>query len=106
MPCGGTKKSVQIPHPWTTPKLHFSVNKLQMPYLQEICNNLIKMHDTPFANHSQPLGYIYCKKDHINLLNINVTTPDGLDSNSLPLPFRTPARQATLFAVLDFDRSL
>ena len=26
--------------------------------------------------------------------------------NSLPLPFRTPARQATLFAVLDFDRSL
>ena len=28
----------------TTPKLHFPVNELQVPYLQKICNNLIKMH--------------------------------------------------------------
>ena len=28
-----------MPHPGTTPKLHFPVNKLQIPYLLEICNN-------------------------------------------------------------------
>ena len=30
---GALKKCVQMPHPSTTVKLHFPVNKLQMPYL-------------------------------------------------------------------------
>ena len=30
---GVALKSVQMPHPGTTPKLPFPVNRLQMPYL-------------------------------------------------------------------------
>ena len=30
---GALKKCVQMPHPGTTLKLHFPVNKLQLPYL-------------------------------------------------------------------------
>ena len=36
--------------PRTTRKLHFPINRLQMPYLLEICNNLIKTNETPDAN--------------------------------------------------------
>ena len=31
----------------------FSISKLQIPYLWEICNNLIKRHEAPYANHPQ-----------------------------------------------------
>ena len=41
-PHDGALNRVQMPHPGTTPKFHFSVNKLQIPNLWEICNNLIK----------------------------------------------------------------
>ena len=33
-------------------KLHFPVNKLQMPYLLEMCNTLIKTRKEPLANRS------------------------------------------------------
>ena len=48
----GLNISVQMPHPRTTPKLHFPVNKLQIPSLWEICNNLIKTCEAPYANRS------------------------------------------------------
>ena len=35
----GLNISVQMPHPRTTPKLHFPVNKLQIPYLLACENN-------------------------------------------------------------------
>ena len=31
-PTVGLKNRVQMPHPGTTPKLHFPVNKLQIPF--------------------------------------------------------------------------
>ena len=44
-PWWGFKKVCKCPNLLkTTPKLHFPVSELQVPYLQEICNNLIKMH--------------------------------------------------------------
>ena len=43
------KNRVQMPHPRTTPKLYFPVNKLQIPYLWEISKNLIKTHESPLA---------------------------------------------------------
>ena len=53
---GIKKKSGQMPHPGATLTLHFPVNKLQMPYLvyREICNNLIKTREAPYANRSWP----------------------------------------------------
>ena len=36
--------------PGATPKLYFPVNKLQIPYLWEISNNLIKTCEVPYAN--------------------------------------------------------
>ena len=56
LPLGGichfVLEKLQMPHPGTTPKLHFPVNKLQIPYLWEICNNLIKTCEAPYANRS------------------------------------------------------
>ena len=49
-PMVGLKKMVPMPHPGTTPKLYFPVNKLQIPYLSDISNNLIKMHEAPYRN--------------------------------------------------------
>ena len=49
-PTVGLKNRVQMPHPGTTPKLYFPVNKLQIPYLWEISNNLIKTGEAPCAN--------------------------------------------------------
>ena len=48
----GLKNTVQMPHPGTTPKLHFPVNKLRRPYLRKIIgNNLIKLaSEAPYAN--------------------------------------------------------
>ena len=51
-PTVGLKSRVQMPHPGTTPKLNFSVNKLQIPYLWEISKNLIKTHEVPCASRS------------------------------------------------------
>ena len=51
-PMVGLKSRVQMPHPGTTPKLNFSVNKLQIPYLSEISKNLIKKHEVPCASRS------------------------------------------------------
>ena len=45
-------KTVQMPHPRTTPKLQYPVNMLQMPFLFENCYNLIKTCEAPFTNHS------------------------------------------------------
>ena len=39
-PTVGVKNRVQMPHPRTTRKLYFPVNKLQIPFLWEISNNL------------------------------------------------------------------
>ena len=42
-----------MPHPGTTPKFHFSENKLQIQNLWEICNNLIKFaREAPYENRS------------------------------------------------------
>ena len=49
-PDGGFKNRVQMPHAGTTPKFHFPVNKLQIPYLWKIYNNLIKTGEAPYAN--------------------------------------------------------
>ena len=53
-PTVGLKNKVQMPYPaGSTPKLHFPVDKLQIPYLWEICNNLIKLaQDALYTNHS------------------------------------------------------
>ena len=49
----GALNTVQIPHPGTTLKFHFSVNTLQIPNLWEIFNNLIKIvREAPYANRS------------------------------------------------------
>ena len=42
-PTVGLKSKVQMPYPGSTPKLHFPVDELQMPYIWEICNNLIEL---------------------------------------------------------------
>ena len=60
-PTVGLKSRVQLLHPGTTPKLNFPVNKLQIPYLWEISNNLIKLHVVPYANRPQPLGIFIAK---------------------------------------------
>ena len=62
-----------MPHPGTTPRLHFPVNKLQMPYLQEFRHNLIKPREAPYANpFTVAASYNDCKKKiHIDLININ-----------------------------------
>ena len=47
----GPKSRVQMPYRGTTPKLHFPVKKLQIPYLWETYNDLIKLaHEAPYAN--------------------------------------------------------
>ena len=46
----GLKNRVQMPHPKTTLKLRFPVNKLQIPNLWVIPNNLIKTLEAPYAN--------------------------------------------------------
>ena len=51
MPIVGLKNGVQMHHPGTTPKLFFPVEKLQIPYLWEISNNMIKTREAPYANH-------------------------------------------------------
>ena len=45
------KKCTNVP-PGTTPKLHFPVNKLQIPYSWEMCNNLFKTREALYANRS------------------------------------------------------
>ena len=45
----GLKRWYNVP-PGTIPKLYFPVNKLKIPYLLEISNNLIKMHEAPYGN--------------------------------------------------------
>ena len=50
------KNRVQMPHPRTTTKLYFPVNKLQIPYLWEISKNLIKTHEASYAKSPQSLG--------------------------------------------------
>ena len=73
----GLNNWVQLPHPETTPKLHFPVNKLQIPYLRKICNNLIKLaREAPYDWRKPLLAacYNYCKKDHIDLINLNDRT--------------------------------
>ena len=51
-PTVGLKNRVQMPHPGTTPKLYFPVNKLRMPYLwpKSLIINLIKTRKAPYAN--------------------------------------------------------
>ena len=46
-PTVGLKNIVQIPHPGTTPKLYFRVNKLKIPFLWEISNSPIKTCEPP-----------------------------------------------------------
>ena len=51
-PMVGPKNRVQMLYLGTTPKLHFPVKKLQIPYLWETHNNLIKLaHEAPYTNH-------------------------------------------------------
>ena len=49
---GFSKKTVQMPYPGTTPKLHFPAYKLRRPYLWKIiCNTLIKLAlELPYSN--------------------------------------------------------
>ena len=61
-PTVGLENRVQMSHPGTTPKLYFPVNKLQIPYLWEISNNLIKAREAPYANRSCSLVIIIAKK--------------------------------------------
>ena len=65
-----------MPHQETTPKLHFPVNKLQIPYLSEICNNLIRRAREANTLRKSLLAasYNYCKKEHIDLINFNGRT--------------------------------
>ena len=46
-PTVGLKNIVQIPHPGTTPKLYFPVNKLKIPFLWEISNSPIETCEPP-----------------------------------------------------------
>ena len=48
-PMVGLKNRVQMPHPGTTPKLYFPVNKLQIPCLWEASYNLIKTCEVPYT---------------------------------------------------------
>ena len=50
--CHFVFKIMQMPHGGAgkTPKLYFQVNKLKIPYLWEISNNLIKTSGAPYAN--------------------------------------------------------
>ena len=64
----GLENRVQMSHPGTTPKLYFPVNKLQIPYLWEISNNLIKAREAPYANRSCSLVIIIAKKITSNWL--------------------------------------
>ena len=41
----GPKNRVQMPYCRTKPKLRFPVKKLQIPYLRETCNNLIRQYN-------------------------------------------------------------
>ena len=70
----GAGRSYENPTiPGKTPKLYFQVNKLKIPYLWEISNNLIKTSGAPYAN--RPYSYNqYCKNDNIHLININDRT--------------------------------
>ena len=57
-PSVGLKNRVQIPHPGTTPKLCFPVNKLQLSYLWEISQT----RNVPYANLPQLLVIFIAKK--------------------------------------------
>ena len=57
-PTVGLKNRVQMPQPRTTPKLYFPVNKLQIPYLWEIPNNMIKTSEAPYAMQIAPLPLV------------------------------------------------
>ena len=46
-PTVGLENRVQMPHPGTTPKLYFPVNKLQIPYFWEISHNVNKTREAP-----------------------------------------------------------
>ena len=72
-PTMGLKNRVQMPHPGTTPNLYFPVNKLQIPYLWDISNNLFKTREAPYANCSAT-SYNYSKKDDIDLFNDRIIT--------------------------------
>ena len=68
----GCKHRVQMPHPRTTPKLHFPVNKLQTPYLLKKLQ--YSDQNARVANRSKPLVIsYYCKKDHIHIWLILMT---------------------------------
>ena len=67
-PTMGLKNRVQMYHPGTsgtsgtTPKLHFPVDKLQIPDLWEICNNLVNfVREASYTNQSKPLVIIIAK---------------------------------------------
>ena len=47
--CGAWKWGTNSP-PRNNTKIVFPVGKRQFPYLWEICNNLIKMHEAPYTN--------------------------------------------------------
>ena len=46
-PTVGLENILLIPHPGTTPKLYFPVNKLKIPFLWEISNSPIKTCEPP-----------------------------------------------------------
>ena len=63
------KPVVQMPNPGKTPKLHFPVNKLQKPYYGKSViwpNSRVTLRKSLLA-----ASYKYCKKDHIDLINLN-----------------------------------
>ena len=67
-PTVGLKNRVQIPHPRKTRKLYFPVIKLQIPFLWEISNNLIKKREAPYAD--LPLSWgreLMERKPHIRI---------------------------------------
>ena len=67
-PTVGLKNRVQIPHPRKTRKLYFPVIKLQISFLWEISNNLIKKREAPYAD--LPLSWgreLMERKPHIRI---------------------------------------
>ena len=61
------KNRVQMPHPRTTLKLYFPVERLQMPHFK----NVLEISNTKHMKHPTQIVIIIAKKDHIHLININ-----------------------------------
>ena len=70
--CHFSLEKLQMPHGAST-KITLQQCKLQIPYLSEICNNLIRLEHEASTLRKLLLAasYNHCKKEHIDLINLN-----------------------------------